>query len=92
MDDFLDNRYEPKRLGGYIPVTSIALHLRMNNHIAEFRLAYEERYGRPIDLVGNLITTSQNYQLLRGFLLGKGYTFAEIDAPDGLWPLTRTAP
>jgi hypothetical protein len=77
-------------MGTYITVGERALTEEMVAHIEEFEAAYVERYGRPIDLVGNLITTSQNYQLLRGYLLGKGYSFAEIDAPDGLWALTRS--
>jgi hypothetical protein len=95
MDDFPDSRYEPKRLAmprtRYTPVACVAAQLRMAHTVQEFQQFYTEQYGHPADLVGNLITTSQNYQLLRGYLLGKGYSFAEIDAPDGLWPLTRSA-
>jgi hypothetical protein len=59
-------------------------------HIEEFRRAYAEHYGAPLHLIGDSTGTAQRYQLLRGYLLGKGYSFAEIDAPDGLWQLTRS--
>jgi hypothetical protein len=64
---------------------------RMPAHIAEFQERYTKLYGHPAELVSGSTGATRNYQLLRGFLLGKGYSFAEIDAQDGLWALTRSA-
>ena len=97
MDDFPDNRCEHKRLdilkrmypSGYIPVAGVAPSLRMADHVREFQQLYTELYGHPADLISNSTDSMPVYQLLRGYLLGKGYTFVEIDAPDGLWPLIK---
>ena len=89
LDDFPDNRCEPKRLDilkRMHPSASIAPSLLMAQHVQEF----QQLYRHPADLISNSTGAVQNYQLLRGYLLGKGYSFAEIDAPDGLWPLIKT--
>lgn len=70
--------------------TDEPLRARMTAHIAEFKAAYKERYGIHVYLIGNSTGATGNYQLLRGYLLGKGYSFDEIDASDGLWSLTRS--